>query len=211
MSTNEFVQDEYPSGTVEFRAAALDGVDFTDRIMTLIAVPYDDPTPVEFRGQRWMESFANTAFNGLQTRQRAIPVVADMEIKDQSHVGAKLVGRIIESDPSYHAGLLVRAHISKTRTGDEALALANDGSLFPSVGVAMRSDGQLLDHRSKTRRINKAFLDHVALVPQPAYLGAKVLEVRSQSDIEVVQTPNLDDYLDDPIHEWARKRLSNND
>jgi hypothetical protein len=50
------------------------------------------------------------------------------------------------------------------------------------------------------RRINRAFLDHVALVPNPAYKGAGVLAVRQEQGLpaeqEAVQpTPNLDKVL----------------
>jgi hypothetical protein len=65
-----------------------------------------------------------------------------------------------------------------------------------------------------TRRINRAFLDHLSFVPQPAYAGAKVLGIRdagpvvSARELSQLVTPNLDEYLADPTTVWANERLN---
>ena len=62
-----------------------------------------------------------------------------------------------------------------------------------------------IDKRSKTRRILKAFLDHLAMVEDRAYAGAEVLAVRAgQSGLTVAEsplpeTPALDEARSDPL------------
>ena len=83
------------------------------------------------------------------------------------------------------------ARIAKTALGDETLALADEDCLGASVGFAVAGGGQELDRVNRRRRIKKAFLDHLAFVPDPAYSGAGVLSVRSAPSA----TPNLDEVL----------------
>ena len=73
----------------------------------------------------------------------------------------------------------------------ETLSLASEDCLGASVGFAVNGSGQELDRRSKTRRIKRALLDHLAFVPDPAYAGAGVLSVRSVSPV----TPALDELI----------------
>jgi serine/threonine-protein kinase RIO1 len=47
-----------------------------------------------------------------------------------------------------------------------------------------------------TRRLEKCWLDSIAMVPEPAYAGAKVLAMRSAAEhhpAPTVATPNLDE------------------
>jgi phage head maturation protease len=48
-----------------------------------------------------------------------------------------------------------------------------------SAGFAIAPGGD--EWRGKYRRVRRAVLDHVALVPQPAYQGAQVTAVRGRS------------------------------
>jgi hypothetical protein len=55
-----------------------------------------------------------------------------------------------------------------------------------------------------TRRINKAWCDHLGLVEDPAYAGADVLDVRDalgayRNVSDRLSTPVLDDFLTDPV------------
>jgi hypothetical protein len=72
-----------------------------------------------------------------------------------------------------------------------------------------------LDKRTKTRKILRAFLDHLAFVEDPAFVGAEVLAVRAgQHGLTVVaqaplpETPSLDDFLNDALFAWASSRVS---
>ena len=47
-----------------------------------------------------------------------------------------------------------------------------------SIGFAARLRDQILDRSTMTRRIVKAFIDHLSLVEDPAYVGAEVIGVR---------------------------------
>jgi hypothetical protein len=50
-------------------------------------------------------------------------------------------------------------------------------------------------------------LDHVALLPNPAYAGAEVLDVREASPVEDVAMPNLEEVLAlDGIYDLIRGR-----
>jgi phage head maturation protease len=165
--------------SVETRAANVAGVDFADRIITVCAVPFESPTRVEFRGEMWTEVFSRAAFHGLETHNRNIPVSAKLTFPAFDHVDSHLVGRVVSADPARSDGLGLDLRISNTPAGDETLELANDGALFPSVGFAAGGAGHRLDRRTMTRRVNRAFLDHVAMVPVPAYTGARVESMRS--------------------------------
>lgn len=208
MTENNQLDDTSP--LVEVRSAAVDKVDFSQRIITVLAVPYEQHTPVLYKREVWNEIFTRSAFNGIETRQRRIPAIAVLEYPPQEHKG-RLVGRITDAYPDSKAGLVADIKISRTPLGDETLELANDESLFASVGYMVKNEygDQVLDRRNKERRINRAFLDHLGLVSEPAYKGAKVLSVRSDTDIEETspsQTPNLDNFYEDPIFQWAAER-----
>jgi hypothetical protein len=205
-------------GPVEERAATLSNVDFGERILTVVAVPYEQPTPVEFRGEMWREVFTRSAFNGFDPAKRRVPVSAVLQApvgagRPTDHGGGHLVGKVTATGPDRPDGLVLDMRISNTAAGDEALQLASDDALSPSVGFATRGGDHLLDRRTMTRRINRAFLDHVSLVPVPAYTGARVLAMRagvgaSAADLPRLVTPALDEYLADPIAQWAQDRLN---
>lgn len=195
---------------IEHRAANVDAVDFTERIITVIAVPYESPAQVEYRGQTWSEVFSRSAFDGLEHRQGRMPVYSVLKspVASHDHGGGRLVGKVDRVLPDSSAGLLTDLRISKTPAGDETLELAADDALSPSVGFATRGSDQVLDRSTMTRRINRAFLDHVALLSQPAYAGARVLAVRAdgqlveEASLPRLVTPNLDEFVGDPLFSY---------
>ena len=124
------------------------------------------------------------------------------------------VGKVVAADPAHKDGLFARVKIYSTPRGDETLTLAEEGGAFPSIGFRVNSFAdQRIDKRSKSRRILRAFWDHQAFVEDPAYEGAGVLAVRAgQSGLTVAdkplpETPNLDEWLNDPTFVWASKRF----
>ncbi|MCH9816730.1 MAG: HK97 family phage prohead protease [Actinomycetia bacterium] len=189
----------------------IDNVDFAQRIITVLAVPYESPTSVPFRHEMWTEVFSRSAFKGIESQTRKIPATTSLSIPAPDHAGAKLVGRVLSSDPYRDAGLISEVKISRTADGDETLELASDEALFPSIGFMIKNPkfDQELDQYTKTRRVNRAFLDHLAFVGQPAYEGAKVLAMRSEDANQPMgsRTPRMDEFLNDPILRWASERV----
>lgn len=195
---------------VEIRTAAVANIDAEERIVTMIAIPYEQPTTVPFRGEVWNEIVERGAFAGIENSTHTYRVNRD-------HDKRRLVGKIVNYHPDRPEGLVVDAYISKTELGDETLQLAKDGILGASVGMAVRAADQVLD-RSKggrTRRIKRAFLDHLALVPDPAYQGAEVLAVRNDTLVEEeedeesrILTPRMDEFSSDPILAWMFERAA---
>lgn len=174
---------------VEIRAAHVSGVDFAERMIEMIFVPYDEETVVPWDGVMIRESVAPGAFSGIETR-------GDHVTANRDHDYTRTIGKAIEYRHDDPRGLVGRVKVSDTPLGDETLRLADDGVLKASVGmVVRRSDGPVI---KGARRIKRAFLDHIALVPNPAYRGADVLAVRHDagSPVEHKPTPNLDAILE---------------
>lgn len=178
-----------PSLPVEHRAAEVAGVDYAERTITFIAVPWNQETTVADRdGKPLGEVFERGAFDGIETRSPANPVTINRD-----HDPHRLIGKAVSFDPADERGLIVEAHVSRTPLGDETLQLAADGVLRASVGFSFRrSDAPI---RNGLRTIKRAFLDHVALLPNPAYAGAQVLAVRESDQAAPAVTPNLDAVL----------------
>lgn len=179
---------------VEFRYAdtSVESVDFAERVITLIAVPYGQRATVMHRGQVVEEEVEPGAFRGVESSAH---VTANRDHKHERAIG-KVVG-YNHDDPR---GLVTEIRVSKTPLGDESLQLAADGVLRASVGMLVRRSDQLIARGVRT--IRRAFLDHVALVPNPAYMGAEVLAVRDNQAADeppAPATPNLDAVLQDPV------------
>lgn len=205
-----------PSVETRSDGVRIDGVDFGQRIITVLAVPYEHPTLVPYRKEVYSEVFSRSAFNGIESQNRKIPATAALEIPAPNHAGGRLVGRVIKSDPYGQDGLVSEIKISRTPQGDDTLELAADEALWPSIGFMVKNPkfDEELDRYKKTRRVNRAFLDHLAFVGQPAYDGAKILAMRSQAEAEALEsqqepfspTPRMDEFLNDPIMQWAAEK-----
>lgn len=163
--------EDRPRYPIEERNAALADVKFGQRIIEVIAVPWEEEAIVEYRGGVWREVFTRGAFDDLKHvrpgRVRA----------NRQHDPMKVCGRMEKAHPSHELGLVTELRMSNTELGDETLQLAADGCLSASVGFAAGGAGQSL--LNGIRRIKKAFLDHIAFVQSPAYQGAEVLTVRN--------------------------------
>ena len=96
--------------------------------------------------------------------------------------------------------------ISNTPLGDETLALADDRVLGASVAMMVARSG--MEIRNGLRRIFRIdVLDHVALLPNPAYAGAEVLDVRVAEQAPDVAMPNLEEVLSiDGMYDLMRGR-----
>lgn len=184
--------DEPVDGEVEVRTAPALEVRFAERMIDLIAVPYDEPTEVMYRGRVVAETVARGAFEGVQMRARDFKV-------NRAHDLERPIGWVKKFRPRDDRGLVAEiGPIRNTRDGDDALELAADGLLGASIGFKIQPGGEewALDRRS--RRVTKAWLDHIALTGDPAYAGAKVLAVRRAEPLAEGQrapTPLLDEVL----------------
>lgn len=220
MTTEETRDDDAPPDEattigIETRSAdvTVDGVNTSERIITVIAAPYEQAAQVPFRGGVWNELFTRSAFNGfdpLKPGARQIPATSSLTIPNPNHEKGHLVGRVIRAFPDDPRGLITEVKIAKTTTGDETLELANDNSISASVGFMVKDPkrDQHLDPYSRTRKISRAFLHHLAFVAEPAYDGAQILSVRSTQDTLLAATPDLDDILNDPVFQWANERMN---
>ncbi len=191
---------------VEHRSSTVSDVNTRQRIVEIIAVPYDQETDVIWHDDVWHESFDRKAFDGVEAHVGRVQV-------NREHRKGDTVGKVIGAEPGHRDGLFARVKMYSTPRGDETLTLAEEGGAFPSIGFRVNSFAdQRIDKRSNARRILRAFWDHQAFVEDPAYEGAGVLAVRAgQSGLLVAErplpeTPNLDEMLSDPIFEWAAKR-----
>jgi len=164
---------EMPAGELEYRQATLAGVSFPDRIIELIVMPYEEETLVEHRGRMVTEIISRGAFDGIEKRPARVKANRD-------HDDRRVVGKAVSFHPDAAEGLVAEVKVSDTELGRETLILADDGVLDVSAGFVPMADGERWETRAR-RRIVRAWLGHVALVPDPAYTGAKVLAVRAQN------------------------------
>lgn len=192
-------EDKRP--VLELRSATVAEVRFPERTITLLAVPYESPTPedkpVVYRGKLYREIFRRGSFDGIEQRSDKIRV-------NREHRKGDTVGKAVRFDPYSNEGLVAELRMVASPRGDETLALAAEDMLSPSVGFGVRGSDQTFDMKSKpfpTRYVNRAFLDHIALVEDPAYTGAQVIDVRG--DHEFVNAANLPQLKTPHLDEWT--------
>lgn len=181
--------DERPRSPVEFRSTGDLDVDWVERMITLTAMPYDEDAAVVVHGRAVVESCAPGAFDGVERRANRVKVNRD-------HDYQRTIGRAIGLHPSRAEGLVAELRIAKTALGDETLALADDHSLEASVGFSVMPGGERWLEGRARRRLERVFLDHIAMVPEGAY-NAQVIDVRALAfaPVERVATPGLDEIL----------------
>ena len=183
--------------------ASVTDVDVRQRLIDMVAVPWDQEGEIEWRGEAWHEIFRRGAFDGLEDHVGRIKV-------NRNHVVGETIGKLVWADPKAKDGLITRAKIAKTDRGDEALALAEEDVIGPSVAYFIKDPtDHSLNRRSKIREVFRAFLDHLSLVEEPSWEGAKVLAVREKQ--EATRPPEfsrtLDEAWSDPDYLWALDRI----
>ncbi len=189
-------------------AVLTDDVDFKQRIIDIIAVPYEQEAEVRWRGEVWREVFDRRAFDGIQDHAGRVPV-------RREHTIGETVGKVIRLDPADSRGLLASVRIARTPKGDETLQLAAEDMLGASVGYFVKKPSDvLLNRRSMLRRVMRGFLEHLAMTDIPAYAGAVPVAVREgltarpTAGEQPLVTPVLDSLVDDDILSWANERVS---
>jgi len=181
-------------------------IDFTQRIIDMIAVPWETEARVFWRGDWWTEVIQRGAFAGSATRAGRIRA-------NREHVKGDTVGKLVELDPTDERGLFVRVKVVRGPKGDELLYLAEEDMVSGSIGYRTNKGSDvILDHKSMTRRVVDGFLDHLGFVEDPAFRDAQVLAVRagpagteSSADGPPRQAPVLEELLRDPLIQWAMK------
>lgn len=225
MMSNRF-EEEKPRAEIETRGADVTDVHKLQRIITVVAAPYEKPALITYRGDTWQEMFERTAWNGLRNMARPGRIRAN-----RGHNKDRTVGKVVNLFPDRPEGLVAEIRCAQTPLGDETLALAVDDCVSASVGFGVLPDGQILDKSTRTRRITTAYLDHIAFVESPAYQDATVLGVRAQQDVDTNEqlkllagilamlkdgatpheqraTPGLDQFTADEMFRWAAERLA---
>lgn len=184
-------EEQLPAGELRFRTAEQVGVDYPNRIIELVVMPYEQEALVSHQGRMVREVFSRGAFDGISRRANRIRVNRDHDLK-------RTVGRALAFHPSRQDGLVAELKIARTELGDETLALAEEGILDASAGYLPMADGEVWETRNRVR-ITRAWLGHIAMTPDPAYESARVLSVRHaaaeaapEASTPGSDTPNLD-------------------
>ena len=179
-------EDQTPDG-LRWRTATQLGVNFPERTIELVVMPYDAEALVPYGSRLVTEIICRGAFDGIERRPNRIRVNRDHHVE-------RTVGRAIALHPSREEGLVGEIKIARTELGDETLTLADEGCLDASAGFLPMPGGELWEGRNRVR-IRKAWLGHIAMTPDPAYSGATVLAVRNaaqRKEDDGNATPNLD-------------------
>lgn len=188
--------------------ATVQNVDNKQRIITVLAVPWEQEAEIMWRGELWREVFTRGAFDGLEDSAGRVRV-------NREHTRGDTVGRVVRADPSDQMGLITEVRVARTPRGDETLALAEEQMISASIGYFVKSPADVkFNKNTMLRRVNRAFLDHLSFVESPAFEGAKVLSVReAPNGLTVVEaplpsTPILDEFANDELLQWALRRKS---
>jgi phage head maturation protease len=181
---------------LEYRTATQIGMSFPNRTIELVVMPYEEEAVVDYRGRAIREVVSRGAFDGIEQRPGRVKINRDHDV-------TRTCGHAVTFHPSSEEGLVAEVYVSKTILGDETLVLANDGDLDASAGFRpkfnkatnkLEEDWPSRDYR----RLNKIWLGHIAMTPDPAYLGARTLAVRSQASTEApggIVKPNRAEWL----------------
>lgn len=183
---------EMPTEPILYRSSSVADVNFSQRIIEVVAAPYNEEAVVPWRGEAWREMFLRGSFDGIEKRPNRVKANRDHDV-------SRTVGKVVNFWPSREEGLVAAVRIAQTPLGDETLALANEDCLGASVGYAARARDVELDKVNRVRRVKKAFLDHLAFAADNFYEGAGVLAVRSAAAADpgaTVETPALDELRD---------------
>lgn len=184
---------------IELRSAGLADVNVKQRLIDIIAAPYEVLANVMWRGKLWQEQFLRGAWDGIEKRSGSVRV-------NREHLIGDTVGKVVHFDPKHPEGLLARVKIANTARGDDTLELADDDMLSASVGYGAKPSDVLLDRRNGIRSVQRAILHHLAMVEDPTWEQAKVLQVRAgglkllpELDSAPRETPLLDGFMTDPV------------
>lgn len=150
-----------------------------DRLITGIAVPYDDE--IEY-SPGWFETVARDAFNPETNG----PIKLFWQHSD-------VIGTVTEARNTPE-GLEITARISETSLGNDVYALAKDGAIDRfSIGfIPIDTDTRRRDDNGAIHAVHTAInVREVSLVPFPAYENAKVTDVRAAQEPTTEKEPPM--------------------
>lgn len=150
-----------------------------DRLITGIAVPYDDE--IEY-SPGWFETVARDAFNPETNG----PIKLFWQHSD-------VIGTVTEARNT-EAGLEITARISETSLGNDVYALAKDGAIDRfSIGfIPIDTDTRRRDDNGAIHAVHTSIsIREVSLVPFPAYENAKVTDVRAAQEPTTEKEPPM--------------------
>ena len=113
------------------KAGELVGVNFPDRTIELIVIPYEHeitvPHPIKRDGGLVKEVITRGAFDGIQRRANRIRC-------NREHDKTLTFGRVAAFHAGHEQGLHAVIRVAHTPLGEETLSLADDGCLDASAG-----------------------------------------------------------------------------
>jgi len=167
-------------------------VRWPDRIIELVAVPYEVAAEIEDVYGRYTETIARGAFGNIECRGGRVRVLRDHDV-------TRTVGKVETFDSKNEAGLVCRMKIKDdpphllSQLGDETLDLAEQGLLGGSICARPRAGSDEWSQDATAVRRTDLWLIETSLTPTPAYDEAVVLAVRAQPTPPAASgTPNLD-------------------
>lgn len=189
----DIVSDTGQLGAYCYRAAAAVEVVGKDRReISVVAVPYDEPADIREATRRYIEIIDKGAFEGVQHRITGRSRVT----VNREHDPTRTIGKVTELNPRNTHGLTAVLKLTPDLPlAEETLALARDDVLSASVCFSTMVNGEHWNDDRTEKRVTRAYLHHIALVPEPAYQGAVVTAVRSAGHLavdDVSSTPWLD-------------------
>jgi HK97 family phage prohead protease len=197
-----------PTSEILSRAATVQDVDTRQRLIDVLAVPWEEPGQVFWRGEIWTEVFHRGAFDDVQDRL-TMPNARKIRV-NREHTKGATVGKVVALDPNADPGLTARIKVIDSPAGNEIMALADEDATSISIGYRTNKPSDVrLDKPNKRRDVLKAYLDHLSFVEDPTWDSAQVLAVREGHDgLTVVEgplpsTPALDAVLSDEVIGWA--------
>jgi HK97 family phage prohead protease len=172
-------------------------VSFPDRMVEVVVMPYETGAQVPWGRERRevTEVIDRGAFDGIERRPNRIKANRD-------HDETRTFGKAVTLHPSRREGLVAKLQVARTPLGDETLELAAGGYLDVSAGFKVKPGDLQWEGRSRYH-VTKAWLRHIALVPEGAYgENASILAVRAQPTLiappaDAVAMPRLSGYLRD--------------
>lgn len=149
-----------------------------DRLITGIAVPYDDE--IEYM-PGWFETVARDSYSPETNG----PIKLFWQHSD-------VIGTVTDARNTPE-GLEITARISETSLGNDVYALAKDGAIDRfSIGFIPIDTDTSRDDTGATHAVHKAIsIREVSLVPFPAYDNAKVTDVRSAQEPTTEKEPTI--------------------
>jgi HK97 family phage prohead protease len=155
---------------LERSSVAVDHISTTQRIVEVLAVPYEVATKVYWRDEWWTEVFEPGAFAEFIASGERVRV-------NREHTKGDTVGKVVGLRET-EEGLVATIKIAQSQRGDDTLALAKEDMISASIGFSFLPGGRVVDRVNRHIRVRRAKLDHLSLVESPAYDGAQVLAVR---------------------------------